>query len=164
VDLVQRRTQLAIHQRTLHEFAQYVTRNAEAAREVLQDAAVVILQHPAGPEDGEHFEAWCRAVVRHLDLHRRRDFGRRAVYERPDGVVDDEVERPSPDPLHDPERAFGAKEMLAALVEGLDERSLCFLGDRYVLEKTPQEIATSLGVTSASVRMRLTRLVTSLRK
>jgi RNA polymerase sigma factor (sigma-70 family) len=163
VDLHQRKAQLALHQKTLHRFAQEMTNNSEAAGDLLQDAAVAVLEHPLGPPDHEQFARWCRTVVWHLDQHRRRGFGRRAAHEEPGGLLENGADSPSTDPTHDPERILSAKEILARLIAGLDEESLRFLDDRYVLEKTPHEIALSLGVTSSSVRMRMARLLGRLR-
>jgi RNA polymerase sigma factor (sigma-70 family) len=132
----------------------------EDADDLAQDLALVILAHHTGPPDAEGFVGWCCGVARNLAAHRRRSEMRRLrAAENPvaAGGADSGAERDNP------ESSAMLRESLALKLDGLNPVALCLLRDRFVMEETSEEIAARLNVSSASVRMRIARLLAELR-
>lgn len=136
----------------LRNFARRIVRDEDSVDDLIQDVALTLLEHPRGPVDAESFPFWCRAVARHLSMHRRRSFARGCALHEAFGVL------ASGAAAEDVERAVIVRELLAAGMQGLDETSQRLLVQRYVDGETSSEIAARRGVSAASIRMRLARL------
>ena len=158
---VDRRVLFVIHRDALLRFVRRLVSSDEDAEEMVQELALVVLTHRAGPDDASDFAGWCRGVARNVAAHRRRTIARRlaredyAEFGEPDGIS------LAPDDL---ERTAMTRQQLAGRLNGLDVAALNLLRDRFVLEETPTEMAERLNVSPASIRMRVSRLVATLRK
>jgi RNA polymerase sigma factor (sigma-70 family) len=148
------------HRDALLRFARRLSATDDDAEEMVQDVAVVVFSHRSGPPDPPNFAGWCCGVARHLAAHRRRSRAR--GYERhvdAAGLEDD----PAVSTADDPEHAAIVRQELAARLDGLDTAAMTLLLDRFLLEETSSEIARRKNVSCASVRMRVARLVATLR-
>jgi RNA polymerase sigma factor (sigma-70 family) len=135
---------------------------SDDAEEMVQNVAVVVFSHRSGPPDAEAFAGWCCGVARHLAAHRRRSHARGyGRHEDPAGLEGGEDLAAST--ADNPERAAIVRQELAARLEGLDTAAMTLLLDRFLLEETSSEIAKRKNVSCASVRMRVARLVATLR-
>ncbi len=156
-----RQTLLLSHRDTLGRVARRFATNAEDAEDLAQDLAIVVLAHHTGPPDAESFVGWCFGVARNLAAHKHRsDMRRRRRDEHDVALEPDAAIAP---PRYDPESSAIVRESLAMKLDGLTPVTLSLLRDRYVFEETSEEIAARLQISSASVRMRLARLLAMLR-
>jgi RNA polymerase sigma factor (sigma-70 family) len=148
------------HRDALLRFARRLSATGDDAEEMVQDVAVVVFSHRSGPPDAEAFAGWCCGVARHLAAHRRRSHARGyGRHEDAAGVEED----PAVSTADNPEHAAIVRQELAARLEGLDTAAMTLLLDRFLLEETSSEIAKRKNVSCASVRMRVARLVATLR-
>jgi RNA polymerase sigma factor (sigma-70 family) len=160
VDEANRRILFTIHHETLRRFARRLASSDDEADEIVQDLAVVVLAHRTGPHQHNSFAGWCCGIARHVVAHRRRSRARKPLHWRDDSELDGIA---SPEEK-DPERAAIVRQLLAAQLRGLDATALMLLIDRFLLEKTASEMAECMKLSPASVRMRLARLLASLRE
>jgi RNA polymerase sigma-70 factor, ECF subfamily len=128
------------------------------AEDLAQDVAITLLSHHTGPPDRDSFLGWCFGVARNLAAHRYRSETRRR--KRTD---DANLRRCTDRMLDDPESCAMVRERLATKLDSLDSRAVSLLHDRFVLEETSEEIADRLNVSSASIRMKLMRIIAILR-
>jgi RNA polymerase sigma factor (sigma-70 family) len=142
---------------TLRGFIRLLVRDDDTANELLQDVAVVVLEHPDGPRDLASFPLWCRGIARHLTLHRRRTLARLAscvealeTFER-NATIDDL------------ERSLIARQELVAGLQALDESSQRLLFEHIIDGASSVELAARWNVSPAAIRMRLARLRSDLR-
>jgi RNA polymerase sigma factor (sigma-70 family) len=157
VNATDRRALFAANQRAVRRAARRLSSCDEDADDIVQDVAVVVLAHADGPPDAECFVGWCCSVARHLALHRHRGDVRAAFFkERLQHV-------PSPISDDDPERVVATRRRLEAWLERLDEDAVHLLWNRFVLEETSVEIASRRDVSPQSIRMRLARLLATVR-
>lgn len=158
---VDRRVLFVIHRDALLRFVRRLVSTDEDAEEMVQELALIVLTHRAGPDDAGDFAVWCRGVARNVAAHRRRSIARRLARE-------DITHSGEPDTLSvasdDLERAAMTRQQLEGRLNGLDVAALKLLRDRFVFEETPTEMAERLNVSPASIRMRVARLVAALRK
>jgi RNA polymerase sigma factor (sigma-70 family) len=160
VNETDRATLFVTHRDALLRFARRLSATDDDAEEMVQDVAVVVFSHRSGPPDAPNFAGWCCGVARHLAAHRRRSRAR--GYERhvdAAGLEDD----PAVSSADDPEHAAIVRQELAARIDGLGTAAMTLLLDRFLLEETSSEIAKRKNVSCASVRMRVARLVATLR-
>jgi RNA polymerase sigma factor (sigma-70 family) len=148
------------HRVSLARFARKLVKDPEDARDLMQDLVILIIAHPTGPIDETCFHAWCRGLMRNVAAHHWRAKARRT--ERTSSVGLEICEFPEETSQHDPEVETELRQRLEALA--LDEVSFELLRRRYVLGETSGEIARSLGRSPDSVRMRLMRLRSVLRR
>jgi RNA polymerase sigma factor (sigma-70 family) len=159
---VDRRVLFVIHREALLRFVRRLVSSDEDAEEMVQELALIVLTHRAGPDDANDFAGWCRGVARNVAAHRRRTLARRRAREDNAGFAEpDAFAMATQDDL---ERVAMARQQLAGRLNGLDLAALNLLRDRFVLEETPTEMAARLNVSAASIRMRVARLVAALRK
>jgi RNA polymerase sigma factor (sigma-70 family) len=145
--------------RSLREFMRRQTSNDEDAEDLAQDLAVLVLAERGGRCDHEKFAVWCRGVARNVVAHQRR-----AEMRRRRRMESSKLEwGMPPDSCEDPEGYVMMREELVARVDGLDSGGRSLLRDRFILEETSAEIATRAHVSAAAVRMRIARLLVSLR-
>ncbi|MCG5052017.1 MAG: sigma-70 family RNA polymerase sigma factor [Myxococcales bacterium] len=137
------------HQRWLKKLATDLTRNAEAAEDLVQDAFLAVLRRPppavSPPLD---MRAYLAGVVRNLYRMAVRTDVRR---ERRESLVSPPAAEPAPDLLAD--RASAAAALLQE-VDRLSEPYRSTLLLRYYEGLEPQEIAGRLGLPPATVRKR----------
>jgi RNA polymerase sigma factor (sigma-70 family) len=156
-----RRVLFVIHREALLRFVRRLVSSDEDAEEMVQELALIVLTHRAGPEDPRDFAGWCRGVARNVAAHRRRTLARRRA--REDGMGLSEPDSIAVAADGDLEQATIARQRLERL-NGLDVAALNLLRDRFVLEETPTEMAGRMNVSAASIRMRVARLIAALRK
>jgi RNA polymerase sigma factor (sigma-70 family) len=157
----ERRALLATHSGMLIRFARGITRTDDDAQDLVQDLAVIVLSHRAGPSDPASFAAWCCGVARNVAAHQRRSHARRRAWLDDEGFLGLElVARPSPG---DPEHDVSVRQQLASHLNGLAVEAIQLLLDRLVLEESFDELAARLRISPASLRMRMTRLLAVLR-
>ena len=144
------------------EFMGYLyamTREAELAEEIYQNAAVVVLEKAEEPEAIRNFRAWAKEVVRRQALHaiRAREVsarhGRATSPELLEAISDAFVEDASKDSVVRDEA--GA---LKLCLEGLpsDKRELVAM--RYECDSSFDEISERIGSTPAAVQRALSRV------
>ncbi len=154
----ERRILLLVHRDALRRFARKLASTDEDADDLMQELAVVVLAHGSVPPDPKNFAGWCFGVARNVALHRRRSRARARAREDEEGR-DARAARSA----EDLERTAIARQRLALHLDGLDVAALRLLRDRFVFEETPTEMAERLNVSAASIRMRVSRIVASLR-
>ena len=156
----ERRALFSIHHETIRRFVRRRVPTRHAI-DVEQDLAVTVLSHREGPRDRESVVGWCCVAALHIAAHRRRSEARAScVHEQLHDLVRGEEQAATDD---DPEHAASMRERLAERLDHLDESAIMLLRDRFVLEETAAEIAARLNVSAAAVKMRLARLVGTLR-
>jgi RNA polymerase sigma factor (sigma-70 family) len=156
----ERRLLFSLHHEAIRRFARRLVPRS-AAEDLVQDVAVLLLSHRTGPPSRECFVGWCALVAQHLAAHRRRSQARSSsCYER---LSDLPVQTTLARSYGDPENTAATRERLAAQLERLDSDAAQLLRDRFALGETAAEIAARLNVSAASVRMRVARLVGTLR-
>jgi RNA polymerase sigma-70 factor, ECF subfamily len=141
----------------LRRFVRLLVRDDDTANELLQDLAVIVLEHPSGPRDLASFPLWCRGIARHLTLHRRRAFARLATCIE---TLEMFETHPAVDDL---ERSMIARQELVAGLQALDESSQQLLFEYFFDGASSTELAARRNVSPAAIRMRLTRLRTEVR-
>jgi RNA polymerase sigma factor (sigma-70 family) len=141
----------------LRRFTRVLVRDDELADELLQDVAVIVLEHRRGPGDVASFPLWCRGIARHLTLHRRREFARLATCLAALELAERHAFS------NNLERSLMAREQIAAGLDALDEISQQLLFDHLVSGISSIELAARWNVSPAAIRMRLARLRSALR-
>jgi DNA-directed RNA polymerase specialized sigma24 family protein len=140
----------------LRRFTRVLVRDEDIADELLQDVAVVVLEHEHGPSEVASFPLWCRGIARHLTMHRRRERARLAACLEALAVAEPGAVS------NDLERALMVRERIAAGLDVLDEVSQQLLFD-HLLSASSMALAAQWQVSPAAIRMRLTRLRGALR-
>ena len=144
------------------EFMGYLyamTRDAELAEEIYQNAAVVVMENANQPEKIRNFRAWAKEVVRRQALHAIRA---RAAAERLGRLMSPELlEAVSDAFMHDTSADSVVRDEASALrqcLEGLpkDKRELVAL--RYERSSSFDEISKHTGSTPAAVQRALSRI------
>ncbi len=137
--------------RCIPTVASFVRRQIKDRQEVEEVVQEVCLRALAGapPGDPASFARWCCGIARHV-VAREWLRRRRARRELP---LDEALADPTPLP----DRAVAARGALVAVV-GADVQSLRLLSRRYLFQASSDELARDLGLSSAAVRMRLSRL------
>ena len=159
MDCTRRRSLFVLYEKRLRRFARRLASSEDEADEIFQDLAVAVLTHRTGPDDQEKFAGWCCGIARHLVAHRRRSHARKpASIQNPN-----ELDELASSPDENPERTAIVRQRLTFELAGLDVDALTLLVERFVLEETAAEMATRLKLSPASVRMRVARLVATLR-
>ena len=144
------------------EFMGYLyamTRNAELAEEIYQNAAVVVMEKAEQPETIRNFRAWAKEVVRRQALHAIRARATALRHGRPmspqllQAISDAFIQDPSNDSVVlDETRAL--KQCLDGLPE--DKRELIAL--RYERGSSFEHISAQLGSTPTAVQRALSRI------
>lgn len=149
-------------QKELLRYIRSRVRTREDAADLFQDLGILVLQHPTGPNDASDFKAWCRGLARNMAAHYWRSEVRRStrtpLFEP--AFFHDAMPAPNPDP----ERDAVLRQSLALCVQDLNERARDLLIRRYVLEETSMQIAGTLRKSQGAIRMRLVRLLCSVRR
>ena len=149
------------HQATAFRVAWLITRSAPDAEEAAQDGFLKAYRSLDRFRDGAPFRPWLLRIVanearnRRVAAQRRERLTLRAIGERPpEGGVGAEAEA----------IAISMREDLIAAVAQLDQRDQLVIGARFFLELSEAETAAALGVRLGTVKSRLSRALTRLRK
>jgi RNA polymerase sigma-70 factor, ECF subfamily len=138
-----------LHHRRLFRLARRLTRNADEARDLVQETFLRAARSPASIPAGEAAEAW---LVRVLVNIQRDGWRRRSTKRRLDPEGEAEAARPVPP---DAEASFVAKTTVWRALEHLAPRRRAAIV-MYELEGAPiPAIAKALGVTAVTVRWHL---------
>jgi len=148
------------------EFMGYLyamTRDAELAEEIYQNAAVVVIEKAGQPESIRDFRAWAKEVVRRQALHAIR--ARAAAQRHGRSVSPELLEAVSIAFMDDTSGESVVREEASALrqcLDGLpkDKRELVAL--RYERSSSFDEISKHTGSTPAAVQRALSRIRRSL--
>ncbi len=140
------------HRARLTRYVKRLMPELQDPTDVVQEVGLRLLrQSPTMPPHGDRFDAWCRAVARHVVLHELRS----ARHERKKLA---ELDLNGQLDSWQPDLRAEARSTLVRRLAGVDAESQELLMRRYVLEQTSQEIARQMNLSAAAVRMRLMRL------
>ena len=139
------------YQHTLVAAARHLTRNADDAEDLAQDALVDAYRNLRSLHERDKFRAWLFGILRHKCLSYLR-------HRRPDECSLDDVADTLPAPVD----ADGVS--VAELLDGLPLAYREILAARYVQELSYAEIAETLGLQVSAVRVRCCRARERLRE
>jgi RNA polymerase sigma-70 factor (ECF subfamily) len=135
-----------------------MTRDLDAAQEVLQDAAVVILQGARDPSIRD-FDAWSKEVVRRQALRFIKERASSRAHVRPMApALLDEVSRSFLDDPLSEEDCRDEGPALRSCVAKLPTRSRHLLSLRYEQRQSFDQIATAVESTSSEIQKALSRI------
>ena len=146
--------ELLQHTGALRRLAQHLV-GAQHADDLVQDTALLALQSP--PKRPGPLGGWLLGIARHLAMHHRRGERRRQRRE-------ERRARPEAAP---PDTSIDDRDTLRLLTEAvlaLPEPYAGVLLQRYLRDRTPQEIAAATGVPVATVKSQLQRGLVLLRE
>jgi RNA polymerase sigma factor (sigma-70 family) len=144
----------------LRAFVRQYIKHEEDLADILQEVSLAVLQTQNRPADPLLFAEWCRTLARHVIAHFRRTRRRRKGLLSELGVARANVSAWS----RIPEDRALARELLDAALNGVDEESRRLIVLRYLYEENSTEIARRTQRSAASVRMRLMRLRSSVKR
>jgi RNA polymerase sigma factor (sigma-70 family) len=156
------------HQEVAFRVAFLITRSAQDAEDVTQEAFIKAWRALGRFRTGAPFRPWLLRIVANEARNRVRSNRRRREVPSPDLRTDD---GPQPavtpvDPAPSPEERLLAADqrrlLLAALARLRDDDRLV-IGARYLLELSEAEMAEALGVARGTVKSRLSRAMSRLR-
>jgi len=147
--------------RDLLQLAQHLTRDLDAAEDLLQSTFVTAIDRAASWDERRPLRPWLAGILAHHAANSRRARARNATQESTAGIEDESAER------HGPPALAIARELNDELA-----RALARLGEphRSVLERhllqgqRPEEIARELGRAPGTVRSQLSRALERLRR
>jgi len=139
------------YQHLLVASARHLTRNAEDAEDLAQEALVEAYRHLRSLEDRAKFRAWLFAILRHKCLTYLKQ-------RKPEPVSLDDVADVLPSPPLD----LGVD--LAELLDGLPLAYREILAARYLQELSYEEMAMAFGASVNTVRVRCCRARERLRE
>ena len=144
------------HQRMLREFILSLVPDSNDADDILQEVSVVVLTRSEPPQDLSKFPAWCRGVARNVLLHHWRE--RRKTMTPPSAKFMESVELAYQEADGGEEELSLRRKALEECLKQLPESSRTLLEMRYVRQAPSDEVARTLGRSSAGVRMALMRV------
>ncbi len=147
---------LMAQEKWLRGLARVLTRDPDAADDLVQETWIAALFHPAHGAG----RSWLATVVRNLARMRARADARRAAREEVVVREDDRVP-PTPEELV---MQAGCLRLLGEAVEALREPYLTTVLRHYRDRMTPSEIAGADGVPSSTIRRRLSVALAELRQ
>jgi RNA polymerase sigma-70 factor (ECF subfamily) len=140
----------------LYELARRLSPDRSAAEDLLQDTFVAAIEKRASWDEREPLLPWLIGILAIASQRRRRE---RARTPDPERVTQTQVERPD-EALEASERTGQLLAALAALEP--EERTL--VEQRLLEGCSPREMARELGLSSSTLRMRLSRALARLRR
>lgn len=150
-DLVREFLSCSNNSTLLRRFARRLIDCPVAAEDVVQEAMVLMLQLERGPTCPERVRQWCCRVVAYVALHHRRSLARRKHHESQARLNI----HTSTESL---ERTLLARGVLHAWSRRLGSSEWNLLMQRYFMGEPTEQLAESMGVSEAAIRMRLSRL------
>ena len=151
--------QLLRHQGEFMAYLMAMVRDLDAAEEIFQNAAVVVMQH-AGAPDGEpirDFRAWAKEIVRRQALHHLRAKGRAARVAMIEPELLAQVDRAFDDDTTDAEQRQREIDALRECAMALPEAQRRMVGVRYAGRASFEAIGAAVGRTAAAVQRSLSR-------
>jgi RNA polymerase sigma-70 factor (ECF subfamily) len=151
--------QLLRHQGDFMAYLMAMVRDLDAAEEVFQNAAVVVMQH-AGSPDAEpirDFRAWAKEIVRRQALHYLRAKGRAARMAALEPELLVQIDRAFDDDATDParrQRELDALRECATLLPDVQRRMVAM---RYEGRASFDAIGAAVDRTAAAVQRSLSR-------
>ena len=136
--------------------ARLILRDAELARDAVQEALIRAWRDLPGLRDPDRFEAWLHrlAVNACLDLARRR---RR----RPIEIELQSIDSPS---AHDPAGALADRELVDQALRGLDPGHRAVVALHYLLGMPLPDVASALGIPLGTAKSRLHFALAAMRR
>jgi RNA polymerase sigma-70 factor (ECF subfamily) len=149
-----------VHYQRLYRLARRMSRDADEARDLVQDTFVRAARSPSSVPAGESAEeAWLVRVLVNLCRDRWRQTANRERLRRREGYGGrvDRATAPTPVASADPEAALVARSVVWRALDTLDPRRRAVLV-MYELDGSPIDvIARTLGVTAVTVRWHLSK-------
>jgi RNA polymerase sigma-70 factor (ECF subfamily) len=143
------------HFDALHRHATYLVGDPAVAEDVVQEVFARAVVGIAGYDERSSFLAWLRGIASNVvRMHWRSQSRRRTAYDRLEQTLAESQGEKAPDEAH--LQAKRAEALLAAL-----ETLPANLREAYVLidlqQRSPDEVATELGVSVGNLRVRASR-------
>jgi RNA polymerase sigma-70 factor (ECF subfamily) len=155
------------HQEAAFRVAYLITRSAQDAEDVTQEAFLKAWRALGRFRTGAPFRPWLLRIVANEARNRMRSNRRRREMPGPDpDTAVDGQGLESPDPGPSPEEhtlAADQRRMLLAALDLLRDEDRLVIGARYLLELSEAETAEALGIARGTVKSRLSRAMTRLR-
>lgn len=136
-----------------------MVRDLDAAEEIFQNAAVVVMQH-AGASDGEpirDFRAWAKEIVRRQALHHLRAKGRAARVAMVEPELLAQIDRAFDDDATDAEQRQRELDALRDCALALPDVQRRMVAMRYEGRASFDAIGAAVGRTAAAVQRSLSR-------
>lgn len=151
--------QLLRHQPDFLAYLMAMVHDLDAAEEVFQNAAVVVMQHAGDPQAAPilDFRAWAKQIVRRQALHYLRARGRAAGAAAVDPELLMQVDRVFDEDAADPavrQRELDALRECNGQLPDVQRRMIAM---RYERRASFDDIGTALGRTAAAVQRSLSR-------
>jgi RNA polymerase sigma-70 factor (ECF subfamily) len=141
------------------EFLAYlmaITRDFNAAEEVFQNAAVVIIEGATAGEPIRNFRAWAKEIVRRQALYYLRKQGQQAKHRR---AIDPELFEAISDAFLEEDEGPGIEvKALRQCLEKVPAPQRRMLAMRYEGRASFEQIGQSVGTTAGAVQRALSRL------
>ena len=135
--------------------ARLILRDAELARDAVQEAMVLAWRNLPGLRDPDRFDAWIHRLTVHscIDMARRR---RRRV-------IEVELTPETDPPIADPFALVADRDFLDRALRRLDPEQRAIIVLRYYLELTLPEAAAALDIPLGTAKSRLHRALAAMR-
>jgi RNA polymerase sigma-70 factor (ECF subfamily) len=151
--------QLLRHQGDFMAYLMAMVRDLEAAEEIFQNAAVVVMQHAGSPEAEpiRDFRAWAKEIVRRQALRHLRSAGRAARIAPLEPELLEQIDRSFDDDATDAatrEQELDALRDCAARLPDVQRRMVAL---RYEERASFDAIGAAIGRTAAAVQRSLSR-------
>jgi RNA polymerase sigma-70 factor (ECF subfamily) len=149
--------QLLQHQGDFMAYLMAIVRNLDAAEEIFQNAAVVVMEY-SRPEPIENFRAWGKEMMRRQALHYLREKGKAASHVRPiEPQLLDQIDRAFDEDTTDAARRQQELVALQECARNLPEPQRTMVAMRYERRASFDEIGAALGKTAAAIQRALSR-------
>jgi RNA polymerase sigma factor (sigma-70 family) len=145
------------HRDVILSFIYALTRDYDAAEEVFQNVAVVIIQQAGQPTSIENFLGWVREVARHRVADYYRDQARRLAREQPAGTMIETISQAFAEHEIAPQEIHARMKCLLECLERLTGRSREVIDGFYRDRKSLRDLAARLDWKENSVKVALSR-------
>jgi RNA polymerase sigma-70 factor (ECF subfamily) len=147
------------HQSDFMAYLMAMVRDLDAAEEIFQNAAVVVMQYAdgSGAEPVRDFRAWAKEIVRRQALHYLRAKGRAARFAPTEPELLEQIDRAFDEDNTDPVERQRELEALKDCASRLPEASRRMVAMRYEVRASFDDIASAVGRTAAAVQRSLSR-------
>ncbi len=149
--------QLLRHQGDFMAYLMAMVRDLDAAEEIFQNAAVVVMQHPPDGEPIRDFRAWAKEIVRRQALHYLRAKGRAARVAMLEPELLEQIDRAFDDDATDADQRQRELEALRECATRLPEVQRRMVSMRYEGRASFDAIGAAVGRTAAAVQRSLSR-------
>ena len=149
--------QFVQHRDTLYGYVFALTRDHDAAEDILQEVGVSILTEATRGGSPDNFAAWARGLARHRVADHYRRLASRRRHEVPFDEFADVVDRAFAEYAPTPEDHHQQLKLLRECLDGLTARVRKIIDLRYSGRQSLAEIAASLSWKTASIKVALSR-------